>query len=488
MINTGTHHQVRCRLRNLSLASILLLTFSNILLTIRLLNNSEIRASSEQTLAAAQISNQNDHVVVAREKLEKLENCIPQQAIQELEDTTKKETVYMDNFFQSNGSNFLKNFDLNLGRWDATRMYKLYDNVIIGQKYISLSQTYNVCLATQSSLERLSSLVQVAFQWSGPISVGLFAAGDEELNILLLYLYYLQKCFTQIHDRVLFHLAYPKDRAPTRININFTYLSVLDCTNPDLTLKFLLKQRTPNTIKWRTRNPYPQNHLRNLARKNCQTDNVFLTDIDIIPSYGLAEGLNQFLKIAQCKNNLCAYVIPTFELDERVSFPTNKSDLLRLVSKGLARPFHEKIFIYNQFASNISKWQEHTDMINENGKQDVHISHEVTNFEFFYEPFYVAPDTAPLHDERFLGYGFTRNTQVYEMFVRGFVFYVLSPVFTCHWGLQQKKSRPHWRERQNSLNAKQFETFKREIFAKYNKDPLNMMKKSLKQAPKKKKG
>lgn len=45
-------------------------------------------------------------------------------------------------------------------------------------------------------------------------------------------------------------------------------------------------------------------------------------------------------------------------------------------------------------------------------RQETHISHNVTNFEFFYEPFYVASDMVPPHDERFLGYGFTRNTQV----------------------------------------------------------------------------
>lgn len=42
----------------------------------------------------------------------------------------------------------------------------------------------------------------------------------------------------------------------------------------------------------------------------------------------------------------------------------------------------------------------------------MHISHPVTNFEFFYEPFYVAPDVVPPHDERFIGYGYTRNSQV----------------------------------------------------------------------------
>lgn len=42
----------------------------------------------------------------------------------------------------------------------------------------------------------------------------------------------------------------------------------------------------------------------------------------------------------------------------------------------------------------------------------LHESHDVSNYEFFYEPFYVALDKAPAYDERFIGYGFTRNTQV----------------------------------------------------------------------------
>jgi N-acetyllactosaminide beta-1,3-N-acetylglucosaminyltransferase len=131
---------------------------------------------------------------------------------------------------------------------------------------------------------------------------------------------------------------------------------------------------------------------------------------------------------------------------------------------------------------------------------EVKVSHIVTNFEFLYEPFYVAPDTVPLHDERFLGYGFTRNTQVcnnlvygcqkkimrfeeltvshfqvYEMYVAGYQFHVLTPVFTIHWGLQNRKGRPSWRERQNSKNRKHFDQFKREVFVRYHKDPLNMV-------------
>jgi len=54
------------------------------------------------------------------------------------------------------------------------------------------------------------------------------------------------------------------------------------------------------------------------------------------------------------------------------------------------------------------RWQANADSEGDT----VRVSHNVTNFEFLYEPFYVAPDTVPPHDERFLGYGYTRNTQV----------------------------------------------------------------------------
>ena len=69
------------------------------------------------------------------------------------------------------------------------------------------------------------------------------------------------------------------------------------------------------------------------------------------------------------------------------------------------------------------------------------------------------------------------------MFVAGYQFQVLTPLFTVHWGLQNKKSRPAWRERQNNVNRKYFEVFKREVFARYHKDPLRMLlpKKSPKQ-------
>jgi len=120
--------------------------------------------------------------------------------------------------------------------------------------------------------------------------------------------------------------------------------------------------------------------------------------------------------------------------------------------------------VHNQFATNFSRLAADQD------DSVVHVSHNVTAFEFFYEPFYVSLDSAPAYDERFEGYGFTRNTQAYELHLAGWQFQVLSPVFTVHWGLAKKKGRPTWRERQNSNNRKRFPHFKKELYARYNLD------------------
>ncbi|KAJ9597487.1 hypothetical protein L9F63_011647, partial [Diploptera punctata] len=457
---------IGCRLWNLSIVSVLILTFSNILLTVRLLHSTDCTRQPAPQVQPVRLQQQQFQETRISEATQSAPPSPPPCRPVNIS-TSSATKSHSSNSATTNTSIF--HIDLRLGRWDSRHLYKFFDFALPGERYAELSEKYSVCLATQSSLEKLQSLVQVAHHWTGPISAAVFAAGDE-YHLLQLYIAFLRRCFPVVRDRVSFHLAYPKERPPTHFRSEFLMKPKLDCRRPEAALSGLMRLRKPETGKWRIKSAYPQNHLRNLARRNCQSSYVFLTDVDIIPSARLADGLDVFLKNAKCKS-MCAYVIPTYELDERVHFPRNKSDLIRLAKKGLARPFHHRVFIYNQFATNFSRWQSTAG----NEVDAVHISHNVTNFEFLYEPFYVAPDTVPAHDERFIGYGYTRNTQVYEMFVAGYQFQVLSPIFTCHWGLQNKKGRPSWRERQNSMNRRHFETFKSEVFARYRKDPLKML-------------
>ncbi|XP_026745201.1 beta-1,4-glucuronyltransferase 1-like [Trichoplusia ni] len=354
----------------------------------------------------------------------------------------------------------ISRIDLRLGRWDGSRSYKLFDNAVVGDTYSEVSSNYHVCLATQSSIERLHELLRTAAHWTGPISVAVLVAG-EELRLLRGFTTWLFRCQPEIYSRIALHVTIPAARPATHGTMPAW---ARDCETPPLPPE--------DAITWKVRHPYPQNHMRNLARKNCHTPYVFLVDVDIVPSKGMADALDKFLATTP-KCPLCAYVVPTYELDQRVAkFPANKSEIVRLSKRKLAIPFHRKVFIYNQYASNFSRWE----ASGGNETSETHISHDVTNFELLYEPFYVAPDTVPAHDERFLGYGFTRNSQVYEMFLNGYQFKVLSPIFTVHWGLQARTNRPLWRERQNEKNRKHFETFKRELFARYRKDPLHLLR------------
>lgn len=247
-------------------------------------------------------------------------------------------------------------FDLNLGRWDNKLEYKFFDNIFVGAQFSNLSKKHKTCLATQSSLDKIYSIIQVAIHWDGPISLSAFGSGDEEFNNLLLYITYLRECFPKVKEKVNFHFAFPRNKAPTHLHINASLLSSLDCDNPYGFLMQLSKNKDKRKfMRWKNQVIYPQNHLRNLARKNCQSEYVFLTDIDVIPSYGMTKLLDNFFESDHCVNLLCAFVIPTFELDDRVQFPPNKSELLRLSDKGLARPFHQEVFIFNQFATNFSR-------------------------------------------------------------------------------------------------------------------------------------
>lgn len=356
--HTHTHTQI-CQVWNFSIISVLALTISNILLTIRLLHKPDCSNGI------------NDKGVA----LTKLPTAIVPAPLQNIinnglggndcgggggggENDDFSESGDIDNQTQSHRLVFDR---LNLlhGRWDNSRQYRYFDFASIGNRFDALTKQYKVCLATQSSLERLYSLVSVASHWTGPISVAVYVAGDDELYLLQLYLSYLKNCFASIRDAVTIHLAYPIKRAPkiVRKYLKSDYSNFV-CEQPEATLKKLMKFRTTDTIKWRLKNAYPQNHLRNLARKGCQNDYIFLTDIDIIPSINFTQNLDKFLrKTTHCstKSSKCAFVVPTYEIDNRVKFPQTKIDLMRLSKRGLARPFHHKVFIYNQYATNFSR-------------------------------------------------------------------------------------------------------------------------------------
>lgn len=57
------------------------------------------------------------------------------------------------------------NLNLGVGRSDNRLAYRLFDNVIVGEKYVQLSEAYKTSLATQSSLDKIASLIESSLYW-----------------------------------------------------------------------------------------------------------------------------------------------------------------------------------------------------------------------------------------------------------------------------------------------------------------------------------
>ncbi|GAB6027950.1 hypothetical protein CHUAL_002177 [Chamberlinius hualienensis] len=292
----------------------------------------------------------------------------------------------------------------NLGRYDNSRKYAIHDFVYVGRQWYNVSHKAQVTLATQTSVENLFRLVEISQSWLGLVSVSVFVPG-EDYNIAQFYIQLLNDCFESIRMNVSFHFVYPVDKPPDEMPGFERW--IISCSKWKTIMKDLLSYRSREMLNWREQLLYPQNHMRNVARKACYTPYVFVTDIELIPKFSLATELDTFLLNKPCTR--CAFVVPTYEVGEYMyHLPANKSELLRLINKQVIQPFHVKTAKRNQRATNSSLWESlpETDTIS--------VAYLITKFQTFYEPFYVAEDDVPPHDERFVGYGYTRNSQVFR--------------------------------------------------------------------------
>ena len=292
--------------------------------------------------------------------------------------------------------------------FDKYRMFRSHMFSVAGSDWSQLSRSRLVCLGAQTSLDRLDELTELVTPWSGPVSISVFVP-DIELALGLKYIQYLRSCYPAIHRQVSFHLTYPADHPGLQELSSHQLLDGLDCRQPKQVLDLLLEQRDEEMLGWRTSYPYPQNLLRNLAKKGCQTNYTYIPDIDMVPSPGMDLQLESFLRKDQERNNCtqCAFVIPTYEISLNSShLPQTKTELVEFLKEKEARQFHEEIWSLNQQPSDLKRWEKIPET------NEVEVAYKVEKYKLLYEPIYVSRGDTPAFDERFIGFGFTRNSQV----------------------------------------------------------------------------
>ena len=104
------------------------------------------------------------------------------------------------------------------------------------------------------------------------------------------------------------------------------------------------------------------------------------------------------------------------ENQKRGSWTTRKENTRKpqresgeLIKKGKARQFHVGIWPLNQQSSDLKRWEKIPET------DEVEVAYKVEKYKLFYEPIYVSRGDIPAFDERFIGFGYTRNSQVKDI-------------------------------------------------------------------------
>lgn len=309
---------------------------------------------------------------------------------------------------------------------------------------------------TANHLHHIPSLIS---RWHGPVSVAIFAL-TPDIPFIIETIIALRQCYPVIQANTSFHLVYP---------LNSPRLEPLPAegSHPDPCKSLLEKLRTVSVAgeNYSHKVPYPNNLLRNVARRNSLTEFVLVLDVDMLPNNYLHESFVDFahenrLFLESRKDDKTVYVIPAFEMKEVAQIPKDKTSLLQLIEMSEAQPFYVEL---------CWKCQKHTDY--EAWQREPMTNKLAIIFEVLWrdpwEPFFFSRNSAPYHDERFRQYGFNRISQVCELHIAGYKFSVLNNAFVIHKGLKKANSFHKDKDTDQEKNRILFRQFKTELKEKY---------------------
>lgn len=151
----------------------------------------------------------------------------------------------------------------------------------------------------------------------------MYIRSSEEWLIFHLYLCYLSRCHPQFNNQVSIHIAVPDQVGVLNVDEtllrqwNYTWDQVeeahrtgLICPSNKFYLDYLMR-KFPTLSKWKLKlkEVYPQNVMRNIARKACPTQWTYSADIDLIPSNGMADKLQEFYKDLKSGQQSCRMLV-----------------------------------------------------------------------------------------------------------------------------------------------------------------------------------
>ncbi|XP_033961450.1 beta-1,4-glucuronyltransferase 1 [Pseudochaenichthys georgianus] len=350
------------------------------------------------------------------------------------------------------------------GIFDNSGQYRVYKNLIksdftTNHKPGSIPSSHVLALATHTTINNLHHLESLVERWHNPLSVAIFAHG-QDVKFATALVYALSFFCPQIQSLVDFHLVCLSGEMasfPEQDREHFAGLE--DCASVFSRLETHRDKYKNYVISGNV--SYPNNLLRNVARGGTESSYILVIDIDMMPSADLHQQFEAMILGREIASDE-VFVLPAFEIRHARKMPGNKAELVQLYQVGEVRPFYEELCSRCQAPTNYSRW------VNSHvrGSEPLEVGYTLTWVDPW-EPFYIGPHTVPLYDENFKQYGFNRISQACELHVAGYKFSVLSSAFLVHRGFKIQGEFHAKKDEENKRNRVLFRSFKEGLKTKY---------------------
>lgn len=297
------------------------------------------------------------------------------------------------------------------GIFDSSGQYRVYKNLIksdfsTNQKLGADPRSHHLALVTHTTINNLHHLDSLLERWQNPLSVAIFAHG-QDVKFATALVYALSLFCPRVQALVDFHLVCHSEEMasfPEQDREHFAGLEEQGCPGVFAKLESH-RDKYKNYVMGRNVS-YPNNLLRNVARTGTDAAYILVLDIDMVPSADLH---HQFVMMLMKREPALdeVLVLPVFEIRHTRKMPASKSELAQLYLVGEVRPFYEELCPRCQAPTNYSRW------INLVSKSSGPLEVAYTlNWVDPWEPFYIGAKSVPLYDENFRQYGFNRISQV----------------------------------------------------------------------------
>jgi len=287
----------------------------------------------------------------------------------------------------------------------------------------------SVTYTTHADYTFLDNLVPLLERWQGPVSLAMHAPGTD-FPPALEAIRYARDCLSPlVSELVTFHVFFGTRHVPKQVPSAESVIK--DSANCSVPAPWV-NVSSAALYKTKAKILYPVNVGRNVARDSAVTHYILPSDIELYPSPGLIQNFLDMIRRQDpplLHSNPKVFPLPIFELEKGVELPANKTQLVAMLNKGTAIPFHKKLC---PGCHNIPKSKEWMAAPETTGLHVFHIGKR-TGYFVHWEPIYIGTHSDPLYDERLSWEGKSdKMTQGYALCVLDYEFQILDNAFLVH--------------------------------------------------------